>query len=800
MFSDPTIEANISDEGMRISIEGTGRCALLSDRVSVIGGRSYFLTWLISSSSGLVGEPAAPNLIVGVRWLDASGSLITISEFRVRGSAPQGRRFTAEVVAPPRAAYAEAGIVVTSVHERSPVSLLISEGGLISPPREAEWHPLNLSSVSGYFTAYRNDLHFQLSVERGGVVRMNLTVTNFSSHERAVEVALALPVPESWSWDDDPISDDDGPSLVNALYWGYMPVSLYPLAVSSDGSDGLALSVPLDWPVVFQHFRDHRGFGTSFKLGLTGAGTSHSVASVCVEMFKATSFREAVGRYYSLHPKWFIPKVNVTRRMANWPYSRYGIWFSQVSVLTLGEADIAANLRDRGVHIAQYVLPWEFEPSANRSIDDPAPSYWEFIGAVRNLSRVNTTKQGYKARMVLQVGARDENKMLQVARVLRGPRWRPRDWVAGMPVNPDPDLPGYNAWNYTMDVVGRALRLLRERNSSLDGVELDNFMERSRGVDLRMEGFQYLRFPLTYDTNTFKPAIHLSSAAVEYLQRLREWVSREIGGTLTGNFVSEGMASFGAIYLDALPFECSPTGFNWGEGNLSYRRFSAGRKPVIAVLSSDLDPRDQEDLELLNEFINLSVFYGFPPTAKWDVVDGKSFDEVLGQKLERTADVIYELLEAGWRPITGVKVEGGVRVERFGSETVYLTVFNPSESRAAANLTLPREWNVSSIEVIWGICDAELSGGVKLNLSLPPEGVAVLKLVRESPETASTPAFTEPSTHTQGGSEIITPRAGTETPIKLPERETPRWIAVIPILAAILVLLLALRRRESRRR
>ncbi len=796
VFSDPTLKANVSDEGMRISAEGTGKYVLLSDRVPVTAGRSYFLTLVISSSSGLVSEPAAPNLIVGVRWLDSSGSLITISEFRVRGSAPQGRRFTAEIVAPPKAGYAEAGIVVTSIRERPLISFVISEVKLISPPSEVEWHPLNLTTVDDYLTAYWNDLHFQLSIERGEVVGMNLTVTNFSPSHRAVEVALSLPAPKSWSWDDDPLPDDDGPSLTNALYWGYMPVSLSPLAVMGDGSEGVAISVPLDWPVVFQHFHDRRGFGTSFKLGLTPAGTTHSVASASVEIFGARNFREAVDRYYSLHPDWFIPKVDVTRRKANWPYSRYGVWFSQVSALMPRGADIAANLRSKGVHIAQYVLPWEFEPSANRSIDEPAPSYWELVEAARNLSKTNT-RQGFKARMALQVGARDENGVLQVARVLRGPNWRPKEWVASMPANPDPDLPGYNAWNYTMDVVERALRLLRERNSSLDGVELDNFMERSRGVDLTVEAAEYLHFPLTYDTNTFTPAVHLSSAAVEYLKRLREWVSREIGGTLTGNFVSEGMASFGAIYLDALPFECSPEGFNWGEGNLSYRRFLAGSKPVIAVLTSDLDPRDPDDLRLLNEFINLSVFYGFLPTAKWDVVDGKSFEEVLGEKLERTADVVYELLEAGWQPITGVEVEGDVRVERFGSETVYLTVWNPSDSRVGANLTLPEEWNVSSVEVIWGTCDAELRGDMRLNLSLPPGGVAVLRLGKAGPVTTPTSAPAESST--QITPTPTTPRTETKTPAQPPERGLPRWVAVVPLIAAALVLLLALRRRATKR-
>ena len=794
VFSDPTIVASISGRGMRISADGRGKCVLLSERVPVKGDLPYYLTLVISSSSGLVGEPAAPNLIVGVRWLDPSGSLITIDEFRVKGSAPLGRRFTAEIKAPPGARYAEAGIVAVSAHERPQVSLIIHEVRLISPPAEAVWRPLNLSRVGGYHVAYWNDLHFQLSIEEGEVCRMNLTVSNFSPSSRAVEVALAIP-PGPGYWDDDPLPDDDGPSITNALYWGYMPVSLYPIAVMSDGSRGIAISVPLDWPVVFRHFHDFRGFGTSFKLGLTQAGDLHAVASVSVELFGASSFRDAILKYYSLHPEWFSPKANMTRRKADWPYSRYGVWFSQVSALTPRSADIAANLREKGVHIVQYVLPWEFEPSANRSVNEPPPSYWEFIEAVKNLSKLNTTKQGYKARMALQVGARDERGMLQVARVLRGPNWRPEDWVASVPVNPDPGLPGYNAWSYTADVLRRALSLLRERGSSLDGVELDNFMERSRGVDMSEKAIKSLSFPLTYDTNTFRPAVHLSTAAVRYLQILRDWMSSEMGGTLTGNFVSEGMASFGAIYLDALPFECSPTGFNWGDGNLSYRRFIAGRKPVVAVLTADLDPLNPEDLELIEEFINKSVFYGFLPTAKWDVVNGKAYERVLGEKLEKTADVVYELMSAGWEPVTGVTVEGDVRVERFGSSDPYLTVMNPSDSWTEANVTLQREWNVSDVEVVWGTCHAMLNG-TRVSLKLPPRGVAVLKL-RTAPELRSERAAEEiiERSTTPESPEGTTPESGMET-APGGGRGVPPWVVIVPFLLIALVIL-ARRRRPG---
>ena len=138
-------------------------------------------------------------------------------------------------------------------------------------------------------------------------------------------------------------------------------------------------------------------------------------------------------------------------------------------------------------------------------------------------------------------------------------------------MNPDPDLPGYNVWNYTVDLLSLALENARTYGLTIDGVELDNFMARSGCLDLRREAIEALDWNLDYDPNTFKPAVHLSYAAIEYLAKLKKWMEKQMPGSgLTGNFVAEGYTNYGIPYLDALPFECSPEGFNWGDKEFTF--------------------------------------------------------------------------------------------------------------------------------------------------------------------------------------------------------------------------------------
>jgi len=174
-------------------------------------------------------------------------------------------------------------------------------------------------------------------------------------------------------------------------------------------------------------------------------------------------------------------------------------------------------------------------------------------------------------------------------------------------MNPDPDIPGYNVWNYTMDLMKIALENAGKYGLTIDGIELDNFMGRTGCLDLRREAIEALDWNLVYDPNTFKPAVHLSYAAVEYLARLKMWMKEYMPGTgLTGNFIAEGYTNFGIPYLDALPFECSHKGFNWGDEELLYRRVMSGNRIAIGVATWSI----VEKPELIEEFIDTLLFYG----------------------------------------------------------------------------------------------------------------------------------------------------------------------------------------------
>lgn len=792
-----------------------GKVILLSEMVRVNNLSIYILSTLIESSNGFVGGPASPQLVVGVRWLDEAGSLLRIDEYPVKGSAPQPRRFSAELISPPKATYAEVGFVVTGIRNRPsepPVTLRIRSLKFMEAPEEAKWHPVLLSTADGSsFRGVWRDLLLELQLEEtSNGVRTNLSITNMSPLGRAVEVGVFLPInAEGWTWWGGPRDkaqiggDDELSNVVNSLCsWGYLPISLYPIAAVENGSVGVHVWVPLDRPVIFRTvYKRGMGLGSTFSIGLTPAGTKHSFESFLVGFSPSRGFRDAISSYYEEHEGWFTSRFRVERRRANWPYSRYGVWFAQVSVLTNRSAELAAVMRERGIHVVHYVLPWEFQPKTNRSVDEPPPTYWEIIGAMENMSMAEITqKQFLEARAAVNAAARDENGQVQLARMPKGPNWRPNEWVPSIPLNTDPGLRGYNVWNYTLELLSYAQGLMSERNSSLDGVELDNFMERTRALDHRWEALSSSEYALTYDPNAFRPAVHLAAPAVEYLQELKGWVSSNIGnGTLSGNFISEGPASFGAIYLDALPFECGPKGFNWGDGNLSYRRFLAGRKLVVAVLVDDLDPNDPEDLKLIEEFINASVFYGFLPTAKWNLVNGKSFESVLGEKLEKTADIVYKVNSLGWEPLTLVRSSAEeVWVERFGSGgEIYLTVMNTEERSSEANLTIDLGalgWEaVYSADIAWGSGEVSLTSGSegKISLRLPAGGVVVLR-VGGGPKVVQTE--TERTT-----TSIPIPHTETRTQEKEAKRSGIwRWwpFLVIGVIAAVAIAL-ALRRRRS---
>ncbi|RLG39177.1 MAG: hypothetical protein DRO01_05925, partial [Thermoproteota archaeon] len=694
-----------------------GKAVIRLGEAPVEGGASYAVSALFSAGLGLIDAGVPPIAQLWVRWIDRSGGEIREMILSASGSVPAPKRFTNLTTAPPGAASLELYFVVACPTLEEPLWVAVESPAVVGLRGSAEWRPvpLALEGEGGGWSEFSGELDgvaYRLGVQTAGnPATLSLEVENLDDRERALEVALAIPIdPRGWRlWLDprteEPLGGRARVRTVNSLVsGGYLPISMYPLAAASGEGVTLGLAVPLDEPRI--HTFGHEpgvGFGAFFPVGLTGSGSRHSRAELEVHLYACEGWegmRGIIQRYYADHPGWFSPSVDLPLSELREP-GRASRPFVQVHLQYPSAARWASEYREYA-YVAQYILPWEYEPVTGVSVEEMPPSYWETVSKVEELAG-DASPEGIKARAALSSAPRDESGFAIVASLLRGPSWRPGEWVPRIPMNADPDLPGYNVWNYTTDLLSAALSNAEAWGLEIDGIELDNFMGRSGAVDLRREAIEALDGDLTYDPNTFRPAAHLSYASAEYLQALREWMDSALpGGGLTGNFIAEGYPNFGLPYLDALPFECSPRGFNWGDVELLYRRFAAGSRAAIGVITTP--PAEQPGI--LREFVDGLIFYGILPTVKEDM----EVSEDEASLLREAAGVFLELHSAGWRPVTGASGEGGLLVERFGDwPSLYLTIRNPGGEEvplavSVSRVLIPQTEGVR-VSVLWGSVD-----------------------------------------------------------------------------------------------
>ncbi len=200
---------------------------------------------------------------------------------------------------------------------------------------------------------------------------------------------------------------------------------------------------------------------------------------------------------------------------------------------------------------------------------------------------------------------------------------------------------------------------------------------------------------------------------------------------LTGNFITEGTASFGAIYLDAIPFEANNVrGFNWGDRELLYRRFIAMEKPMIVVhTEAEIDIKDPMHREGVEHFIEECLFYGALAQFRLEHYQNSEFIEAVGELLEREAEISHELMQAGWKPITMARGEpSSIWVERYGDLPVcFFTVYNSGKQETKSSLII--EFEADVVEIWKGKeVSLEKAGNLtKVTFTLSPREIIVLK-------------------------------------------------------------------------
>ena len=716
-------QVDITDNTLNLSFTQQGKAVVKVGSAQVNGGKEYAFSALFSGWNGFIDVGGGLYVEVVALWRLRSGGKHLEKILIPQGSTPTFRRFTNITISPEDAEMVEVYLISnappintkTWIAMRIPIMVMLSE--------EAKWKPVSLTlskktTVSEVYVGLLNDIEYTLEVGMQKThLTFNITIKNNQNRKRAIDVALTLPIyPEEWKiWINPriqkPIRSPIYTETINSLAsGGYLPTSLYPLSVISNKEITIGYAIPLDKPTISTFsYRYPLGYTTIFPVGLTEATTKHSKASLECFLYVSNGkegMRNIMKQYIEEHPEWFKPNITVERNV-KWELAKYGLTFYQAKLQYPTAAKIVAEkFKNLNIYIAQYILPWEYEPISNVPIESNPPSYWYIVKLIQR-DQETKTPVGLKALASNHTAPTDENGYIIVSALRRGPNYRPDEWVPKIPMNPDPDIPYYNVWCYTLDILNDALSNAEEYGISIDGIELDSFLARSGHIDLKREAIEALDHNLVYDPNTFQPAVHLSYAAIEYLTTLRRWMKENMPWAgLTGNFVAEGYASYASPYLDAIPFECSPQGFNWEDNELLYRRFIAGNKTIIGVATFSVT----KNPELLDEFINKLVFYGITPMLKLEDYSNEGILKEYGQLLSQAYNVSKTLNKAGWRPVTKIHSDD-LLVERFGDwPRLYLTIYNPYDEpkpiRVEVEAYKDGEYEVS---MLWGEASIEMS-------------------------------------------------------------------------------------------
>ena len=723
---------------------------LSSPKIGEVGG-TYLLTVELATSVGIIGLNDGFRVIVNVSF---GGEVNGGESFEINGTSVDWTRFSYLLEIPPAVDWVRILFQI-----RSPPRSYFSGGDwialrdlrLISLSEEAIWRPLALRETSEGFKGNIGGLDTTLILSKGDdYIDYILILEGEGAQPKALELAVAMPIQlENWTWWDDfyhrrEITEGRYSRIQNSLIsGGYLPISTYPISAVTTDRTTVGWSIDLEHPVVYRFEATATdGLRCIYSLGVVG-NFRYVLSGRIYFLDTKNGFRKVFERLYMEHSNWFTTERVMQK--SEWEYSKFGVHAVQASFQYPETSKIASQVwKPYNVHIAQYILPWEFEPETNRSINEAPPDYWEIWEITeREAEKEDKGGRWLMARGVLDNAPTGQKGERIIAQILRGPGWRPDIWVPRIPINPDPSLEGTTAWNYTLAILERAINNLDGYGIKLDGVELDNFMRRMQILEHRIYNKNYV---LTYDPNTFLPVTHLMSPSVEYLKLLRSWVDTYLeDGWLTANFVTEGISNFGVIYLDGIPFECSPNGFNWGP-DLTYRRAIAGRKKVYMYIVDRVFATQgdftEKDWELFNEYVETAVFYGFYPLFKPEVYLNEKFLETFGKRLSEAVGVVETLDNAGWKILPNV--ESNVPCERFGDMPLYITLRNFREEEVECMLEVSKEeigisGDIEIRELFHGL-DLEVERDVakiEIRCQLPPGWTAVIEISGRSGETTT---------------------------------------------------------------
>jgi hypothetical protein len=617
-------------------------------------------------------------------------------------------------------------------------------------------------------TTFRNDTYQVViqEIDRGDHIEINGEFEHLSETGSCATLRIIFPSGgERWAWfrglgKSEPMAEGsvyfdtvsvstvlppdgafNGKTLADGGYGdpiGSGAMSYYPLCAVSIGDNGEALGIDMSEPVVYRLGAEiSQGLFAELDLAtspLTKKFPNRAFFKLCRFDFNPEwGMREALNHYYSIYPEIFKKRVinegiwlpfTSLRSIPGW--SDFGFAFHETSWGGSDKKDgikMPNILSDKGTGVMsfQYTEPWDVQlPISTKNIGYDSLLKGKLISA------------GHRAH--LNVSAiKDKNGLWQTRR-LNTP-WFKTGWAVSITNNCDPDLFGFNSYQYILEhEINPALKM------NVDGIYFDS-MEWNWHHDLnyREEHFAFTDYPLTFSGNVSRPAIWNFVSEFEFMKKIADEMHSQ-GKLAMGN--GHGWNPFAAANLDLFGAELS--WYSSGDHNttaLDFKRAISYQKPIVFLLNEGLNDKAFTDAPYpgYEIYFEKMLAYGFFPSffsvnassdPYWKdlikIENGRPF-------FMKYIPIIKEIAAAGWEPVTFARANSdSIRVERFGTDgNLYFTVRNTGSEGITCSLLLQLEklaitGKLSAFEMIEG--QPVVTEKDRLTLSVPAGRTRVIRL------------------------------------------------------------------------
>lgn len=619
-------------------------------------------------------------------------------------------------------------------------------------------------------TRFRNNLYQVVinEIDKGNYTEINGELEYLSEGTSSITLRIILPLHgDKWKWHrglekselmaTDSIYYDtvktstvlppdgafNGQTLSDGGYGdpvGQGTMSFYPLCALTIDDRGEGLGIDMSLPIVYRLSAEiNKGLIAEFDVATSPQTEKFpNRAFFKLSHFNFNSYwgmRAALEKYYTIYPESFKKRVvtegiwlpfTALRSIPNW--EDFGFAYHETAWNSSDEKDgksLPNILSDKGTGVLsfQYTEPWDIQlPILKKGI-----AYDTLISN----KMVPLKHQEY-----LKISATEDKNGLWQTRRLETP-WFDSGWAVSITTNCDPDLVGYNRYQYVkQDEITPAIKM------NVDGVYFDS-MEWNWHHDLnyRNEHFKYTDYPLSFSKNVARPAIWNFTSEFEFMKKIADEMHSQ-GKLVMGN--GHGWNPFAAANLDLFGAELS--WYSSGDHNteaLDFKRAISFQKPIVFLLNEGLNDKAFTDFPFKGYEIYFEklLAYGFFPSffsvnassdPYWKdaekIENGRPF-------FKKYIPIIKQIAGAGWEPVTNAicNVES-VRIERFGKVgKLFFTVRNNGNKEVQCIVSLSlEELNIfgkfSALEVV-GAQSIKMENN-KLYLTIPANRTHVIQILQ----------------------------------------------------------------------